>query len=280
LSFLAIAILGAACSNATSSPPSVMFVADRTANQIVRFDGETGAFEGVVAEIDRPSSTRLGPDGALYVAGFGDSNIVRVDPWTGADLGELYRDTAVLEEPVELMFEGPELYVLGHDTHNAIAIEPGGTMIHDVGYPDMRGAHDFVFGPDGLLYVATEHDASTGMAMQVWNVELGDMVARFGTLDQLANATGIALVGNQLYVTDYERGTLVRFDSRCERADVLVDDLAHPISLELGPDGLLYVIDDAGIQRFTIEGDRAGLVVPRGEYLVGPRSLTFVTSDI
>jgi sugar lactone lactonase YvrE len=265
----------AACTDAVEAPPaSALFVADRTANRIVRFDGVTGAYEAVVATIDRPSSVLLGPDGSLYVAGFGRSEITRIGLENSEDLGRFYQDTAVLEEPVELLFRGSELVVLGHDTHNAIVIDASGSMVRDVGYPDMRGAHDFVFGADGLLYVAAEHDVVSGMALQIWDVELGTIVGRFGSLDQIANATGVVRIEDALYVTDYERGHLLRFDR--EQSTVLVTGLAHPISLELGPDGLLYVIDDWGIQQFERDGTQVALFVARGPHLVGPRSLTFV----
>jgi len=251
-----------------------MFVADRTANRIVRYDAVTGAYEGVLAEIDRPSSARLGADGMLYVAGFGQSEIVRLDPNTGATIDRFYRDTGVLEEPVELVFRADELVVLGHDTHNAIVIDDGGTMVHDVGYPDMRGAHDFTFGSDGLLYVATEHDVVLGTAMQVWDVAAGTMVDGFGTLDELANATGVAAVGRDLYVTDYERGALIRV-APDRTMQVLANGLAHPIGIELGLDGLLYVIDDAGIQTFDLDGEFQAMVVRKGPNLVGPRGIAF-----
>ncbi len=250
-----------------------MLVADRTANLIVQFDGVTGAFEREVAAIDRPSSVRVGPDGLLYVAGFGQSEVTRL-AMTGEAVGPFYRNTSILEEPVELLFRDTELVVLGHDTHNAIVIDATGSMVHDVGYPDMRGAHDFVFGTDGLLYVATEHDVVSGTAMQIWDVALGTMVSRFGTLDQIANATGVARIADALFVTDYERGTLVRFEG--DVPTVLATGLAHPIGLEVGPDGLLYVIDDGGIQQYAPDGTHLALFVPAGPHLVGARSLTFV----
>src|SRR6185503_8108354 len=112
--------------------------ADRGANRIVEFDGLTGDWGRDVTSVDRPSSVRLGPDHGLYIAAFGRSEILRID--AGAQ-HSFFQDTEILEEPVELIFRGRELVVLGHDTHNAIVIDPTGTMTHDVGYPDMRGAH-------------------------------------------------------------------------------------------------------------------------------------------
>lgn len=255
-----------------------MFVADRTADRIVSFDGATGEWLADVASVDRPSSVRLGADRMLYVAGFGGSEILRVDPHANTVVGSFYKDTEVLEEPVELIFDGPELVVLGHDTHNAIVIDPSGAMVHDVGYPDMRGAHDFTFGRGGLLYVATEYDVVLGTALQAWDVTSGAMVHHFGTLDQIANATGIVAIDDDLYVTDYERGTLLRWDGN-DQPHVLATGLVHPISIELGPDGRFYVIDERGIHRMARDGSYEALAVPIGEHLVGPRSATFVLVD-
>ena len=52
-----------------------MYIADRGANRVARFDGVTGEYLGALAENDRPSSVRPGPDGALYVASFGDRDV-------------------------------------------------------------------------------------------------------------------------------------------------------------------------------------------------------------
>ncbi len=254
-----------------------MFVADRTANRILQFDGRTGELQAEVATVDRPSSVRLGPDGELYVAAFGQSEVLRFNPAARTMTSRFYRDTEILEEPVELLFRASELVVLGHDTHNAVGIDPTGTKVRDVGYPDMRGAHDFTFGADGLLYVATGHDVSLGTAIQVWDVETAVMVRHFGTLDQLANATGIVERDGDFYVTDYERGTLIRFTG--DTPTVIAKNLQHPICVELGPDGMLYVIDERGIHRFEIDGSYDELFVATGEDLIGPRGLSFALVD-
>jgi streptogramin lyase len=254
-----------------------MFVADRTANRILELDGVTGELIAEVASVDRPSSVRLGPDGKLYVAAFGGSEILRFDPAARTTAARFYQDTEILEEPVELLFRDRELVVLGHDTANAVFIDPAGAMVHDVGYPDMRGAHDFTFGPDGLLYVATEHDVSLGTAIQVWDVEAAVMVRHFATLDQLANATGIVEVGGDLYVTDYERGKLIRFTD--DVPTVIARNIMHPIAVELGPDGRLYVIDERGIHRFELDGSYDKLFVASGENLLGARGLSFALVD-
>ena len=270
VSFLAITAGG--CGDNLSAPePTSLFIADRGANRIVEFDGLTGDWVRDVTSVDRPSSVRLGPDRALYVAAFGRSEILRID--AGAS-HQFFQDTDILEEPVELLFRGSELVVLGHDTHNAIVIDPTGTMTHDVGYPDMRGAHDFAFAPDGLLYVATEHDVSLGTAIQVWDVNAGTMIGHFGSLDQLANATGIVAQGDDLYITDYERGLILRFTDGVPTT--IADGLTRPVSIELAPDGRFLVIDDRGVHRYDIDGSFITTLIPIGEHLVGPRSSTSI----
>lgn len=245
-----------------------MLVADRGADRIRKFDGVTGEWIADLATIDRPSSMRRGPDGALYVAGFGDSAIFRV-----SDDGTqtvFFRDTQVLEEPVELLFRGPELAILGHDTNNAIMVAPTGAMVRDIGYPDMRGAHDFVIDDRSRMYVATQHDVVLGTAVQVWDLNNGRMIAMRGSLEEVANATGIVAIDDVLYVTDYERGTIVRFagDTR-----IIARGLVRPVAIEIGLDGLLYVADDRGIHRFEHDGSYAGKLA--GDHLTGVRSFVF-----
>jgi sugar lactone lactonase YvrE len=274
---LMLAVVVPACTAETETPTSVMFVADRSADRIVRFDTASGEYLGEVTYVDRPSSMRLGPDGMLYVAGFGVSEILRVDP-AGAPPTRFFRNTEILEEPVEVLFRGGELVVLGHDTHNAIVIDPNGAMTHDIGYPDMRGAHDFGFANNGLLYVATEHDVVLKSAIQVWDVATGALVEHFGTLAQVRNASGIVAIDDSIYVTDYERGWLLHFDT-VRHPNAIAVGLVHPIALELGPDGMFYVADERGIHRIARDGTYQSLVVPVGEHLVGPRGMTFATVD-
>src|SRR5688500_6899103 len=101
--FVMFAVTLAACAGEVESPPSIMVVADRTADRIVAFDGVSGEWLGELASVDRPSSMWLGPDGMLYVAGFGRSEILRVDARAGGTPERFYRNTEILEEPVELL---------------------------------------------------------------------------------------------------------------------------------------------------------------------------------
>ncbi|MEJ7597254.1 MAG: hypothetical protein WKG01_05025 [Kofleriaceae bacterium] len=269
------------CSTDSTVDMGQLFVADWGANAIVRFDGATGAPIDVFAagseqRVDRPASVRPGPDGELYLAGFGRGDVVRYDLETGAMMNVFYRDTTLLEEPVELAFAGDELVVLGNDTANLVVLARDGRVARTFGYPMMRGGHDFALA-DGLVYVATDSHPELGHAVQVWDVARGVLVRSFGGRDELASATGIAVAGGIAYVCDYQLDRVVRYDDVTGASLGTLDArLESPISLELGPDGALYVLDAAGIHRLDPEtgADRGLLVDVTGlEY---PRSFTFI----
>ena len=279
------------CDACRPRPPSTLFVTDRGGDSILRYDGVTGQFDdvfasGLAARIDRPSSVRLGPSGHLYLAGFGRGDVVRFDVESGAMMDVFYWDTQLLEEPVELMFRGDDLIVLGNDTQNAVVIDPAGTAARSFGYPDMRAAHDFVLTPDDTtVVVATDTHPQLGSAIQVWDATTGTMVRHFGTPDELTSATSIALAGDgRLYACDYERNQIIRFDPATgELVGIVVDTtsglLDAPVSIDFGPDGALYALDRVGIHRIDPDtGEEMSLLISVGDgHNEAPRSFTFAT---
>lgn len=280
--------VGTDTDDATSpSVPSTVFISDYRANAIFRYDGVTGEFGGVFAagaaqRVDRPASVRLGPTGQLYSAGFGRGDVVRYDMHSGAMMDVFYWDTTLLEEPVELLFHGEELVVLGNDTKNIVVIDPAGTVVRSFGDPTMRAAHDFVI-VDGTLYVATESHPQLGSAIQAWDLATGTLLHHFGTIDELAFAAGIAHgPDGLLYVCDFERDRVVRFDpSTGASLGVLVGEsvLTEPVSLDFGPDGTLHVLDRIGLHRFDARtgADLSLLVSATDGHLVRPLGFTFVS---
>jgi sugar lactone lactonase YvrE len=263
-----------------------LYVVDRGGNSILRYDAMTGELLGVFAEgmatrVDRPSSVRLGPDGHLYMAGFGRGEIVRYDVLSGSMMGVFYADTKELEEPVELLFRGDQLVVVGNDTHNAVVLDAAGQLVRNFGAPDMMGAHDAAFGPDGRLYVGVPTHIVHQTAIQVWDVDTGTMERHFGTYDQLASATGIAFGGDLMYVADHERSQVVQFDARTGGPrGVLIDEgLDRPVSLDVAPDGALYIVDASGVLRFAA-GHLERFITAGDGTLVLPRSISFITDEM
>ena len=225
ISLISAAVLGPGCSGTGSpdcdecgaaAPPGYLFVVDRGGDAVLRYDAATGEFIDVFAaglemRVDRPSSVRLGPDALLYLAGFGRGDVVRYDVRSGAMRDTFFLDSAVLEEPVELLFRGDDLVVLGHDTRSAVVIDRRGQLADELGYPDMRAAHDFAFGPDGLLYVGTDSHPQRGTSLQVWDMDGGAPVREFGARADLDAATGVAFgPDGLLYAADAYRNQVDR----------------------------------------------------------------------
>ena len=255
--FVGLAIV-AACATEPASPPSTLFITDYRANAIVRYDGTTGELidvfaSGIADRVDRPASVRLGPNGQLYSAGFGRGDVVRYDLDSGAMMDVFFYDTTLLEEPVELLFHGDDLLVLGNDTQNTVVLDRAGVPIRSFGYPTMRAAHDFVIAPNNQLFVSTESHPQLGSAIQVWDLATGTLARNFGSYGELAFASGLALHAGILYVCDFERSRVTRFDPITGQSlGVLVDEshLIAPMRVDVGPDGSLHVLDSVGLHRF------------------------------
>lgn len=272
---------GCAADPEVPAPDATLFVTDRGGNAILRYDAISGAFEDVFAaggdaHVDRPSSVRIGPDGQLYLAAFGKGEIVRYDATSTAMMGVFYADTAELEEPVELLFHGDELVVLGNDTNNVVVLDAAGALVQNFGAPDMLGAHDMAIGPDGMLYVGLPSSVERGTALQVWDLATGTMRRDFGTYDQLASATGIAFGDGMIYVADHERDQIVQFDAESggPRGALVTDGLVAPISVDVGLDGALYIVDADGVKRFA-DGTLSTFIRAGDGHLIAPRSVTF-----
>lgn len=286
----------AACAACHAAAPSTLFVSDRGISQVLRYDGDTGAFEDVFASavdrIDRPAGVRLGPSGHVYVAGFGRGDIGRHDPRSGDRRDVFYADTTLLEEPLDLVFRGSELLVLGNDTGNLVGLDAAGRVTRELGYPDMRSAKDLTLAPDArTVYVGVDSsiggaaNPSGGTAIQRWDVDTGVLLGTFGTSAELASATSLALRDDgTLYVADWDRGQVLRYVAATgQLVDVVVEaasgTLQAPVALDLGPDGALYVLDDLGIHRLDPDtGSELGLIVATGDgHNVRPRAFTFVS---
>lgn len=273
-------VLLAACSESVIAQEPSVYVSDYRANAIVRYDhgGELiDVFaEGAEQRVDRPVSVRRGPDGMLYSAGFGRGDINRYDS-AGQMTNVFYWDTRLLEEPVELEFQGDHLFVLGNDTKNLVEIDAEGRFVRELGYPTMRGAQDFVL--DGnVAYVATEHHPQLGTSLQVWDLGTGTLTRSFATLDEVAFASGLVLHDGALLISDLERGTITRFDPTTgDNLGILVEGLVLPAEIDIGPDGRLYALDLTGLHAFDARtGTSLGtLIEVAGGPLERPLGFTF-----
>jgi ELWxxDGT repeat protein len=145
---------------------------------VLRFDGETGAFEDEFVErrqMDMSHSGIFGPDGHLYVSDTVDGNIgqkqgsrvLRFDGMTGTPMGEFVPiGSGGLKHAGALVF-GPDatgdgqfdLYVTDEGPSRVMLYDGAtGTFVREFvtgGSGGLFNAWGLTFGPDGNLYVAS-----------------------------------------------------------------------------------------------------------------------------
>jgi hypothetical protein len=165
-------------------PDGDLYVSDWTGNQVLRYDGATGAFLNVVASgLSSPEGLTFGPDGNLYIANQGSSEVLRVtssgvSPFVTAGSGGL-------SQPRKAEF-GPDgnLYVASNGTGQVLRYngQTGAFLNVFVTTGATTGPMWLDFGGDGLLYVAqhtgspnsiARYTASTGAFVDSLDVGTG-----------------------------------------------------------------------------------------------------------
>ena len=223
-------------------PDGHLYVSSFVTNEVVRFDGRTGAFLGAFVSagsggVRTPHNFVWGPDGRFYLASRGTSSILRysatgqfIDVFIPAGRGGL-------TDPTDLAFR-PDgyLYVSDYTTDGrgpatgdpnppgrggAIRRYHGvtGQYVGDFVAPGpqgkprpegLDGPHAFIFGPDGHIYVACSlsgrilrYNGATGASMGAFvPAQSGGLLAPQGLV--------FGPDGN-LYVSDFDTHSVLRY---------------------------------------------------------------------
>jgi WD40 repeat protein len=158
-------------------------------NQILRFDGATGAFEAVVdptnaAGLDDPEAVVFGPDGLLYVAStpeVGNGEVIRYNATTNAFVDKFITAAASdIQDPTGMVFmPNGDLLLSSAETsevkrYNGTTGALIGTFVtaHSGGLNEAEG---MAFAPNGNLLVASE----LGNAVLEYNGTTGAFVRVF-----------------------------------------------------------------------------------------------------
>lgn len=141
-----------------------LYVSSFDSDAILRYDGQTGAFVDVFVPagaggLDGPDAGMVfGPDGHLYVPGYYSNSIPRYDGATGMPLGDFVAG-GMLDNPRTLVFHGDHLYVANEGSDEVLRYDAATGAFVDVfvaaGAGGLAGPAGMVFGPDGVLHVAS-----------------------------------------------------------------------------------------------------------------------------
>lgn len=201
-------------------------VASNLNNHVERYDGASGAFEGVFVDtaggLGGPTDLIYGPDGNLYAASRSKNSVRRFDGLTGALIGDFVPPgSGGLTEPTGLVF-GPlgDLFVSSRNTNSIKRYEgASGAYLGDfvaAGAGGLSYPRGLVFGPDGNLYVGGE----TTNDVQRFNGVTGTPMGRFvAAADATLNRANHLLFGREgnLFVTSFDNSKVIVFGGRTGR---------------------------------------------------------------
>ena len=220
-----------------------LYVSSYLGDNVVQFDGTTGALVGTFATLDGPAGLLFKSNGNLLVAGC-DSNDVREFYGATGALIRTFAKGGELDCPTGLAFApNGNLLVANFYGDNVLEFDGStGALIGTFASSGLDGPEFLLFGPNGNLFVDSwfndrvlEFDRTTG--------------APIGTFasSELDGPFGIAFRPNgNLLVSNYNNHNLLEYDGNT-RAFVGVFGTAGPTSgpgdLEYGPNGNLFNAD-------------------------------------
>jgi DNA-binding beta-propeller fold protein YncE len=206
-------------------PDGNLYVADEDNNDVIEFNGQTGALIGTFvlpppsSPLSSPTGITFGPDGNLYVANLNAvEGVYKFNGRTGAYIGQFVAaGSGGLLAPYGIAF-GPDgnLYVADQNTDTVLEYNgtTGAFITALPGYSPCPNCHELpygiVFGPDGSLYVT---DSNNGVVLKYQN---GALVGVFATLPGSSpSPTGIAFgPDGNLYVADTNNNDIIEFNGQ------------------------------------------------------------------
>ena len=246
-------------------PDNNLYVGSLNTNQVLRYDGTTGAFLSPFVTagsggLNGPAVDGLifRPDGRLYVASRNSDSVLRYDATTGA-----YTDTFVatgsggLLQPKGMIF-APDGSLLVSSGTNQVLRYDGTTgaflsAFVTAGSGGLNTPRSLAFGPDGNLYVAS---ASSSQVLR-YSGTTGAFLSTFVAANSggLSSPGDLLFSGGSLYVASQNSNQVLRYDGTTgafSEAAVSAGNngLDRPIGLLLDANQNLLVGSYAGIPRY------------------------------
>lgn len=194
---------------ATFGSDGNLYVSSGNTNQVLRFDGATGAPLGALASVAAPRQINAGPDGLLYVCSASSARVLRYT--TSGQFVDTFVQSPLIAGNTSMTF-GPDfdLYV-GSVTNNQVVRFDGatGALLGVFANVGMAGTHDLCFGPDGDLYVSNAFANNVARFDGTTGAYLGVFVGDPGLVNPLGLAFG---EDGALYVANQGGDDVRRYD--------------------------------------------------------------------
>ncbi len=265
-----------------AAAPQDLFVTSRNRDKIVRYDGETGAFvENFVTfgsgGLDRTQDLLWGPDGHLYVSGFGNTAVLKYHGSTGEFLGE-FTHGFDLSSPTKMTLRPDgHLYVSQWGgSQKVVRFDMStGAYTGEATETALSGACQQAWDSEGNLYVAYWGTIGSDGGVRKFSATGQDL----GDFDQggvLQGPVNLWFDGADLLVLDWTTGSAERLDSEGRHSGTFLSGLTNAEGFTFGPDGFLYVCDwtQNHVKKFTPDGSLVG-VFASGNNLIAPNACLF-----
>jgi len=289
LSFLSVALPAVFLLSFPSRAAINLLVASTGTHEILRYDGQTGAFIDVFASgggLSNPKYMAMGPDGDLYVSNntFPVDSVLHYDGVTGEFLSVFTSEGVHTPQGLDFGPDGNLYVAIGSSVATSGRInrydgQTGAFIDLFVDFPapgNLLAPFDLVFGPDDNLYVSLgfagandirRYDGQTGAFIDVF-VDTAGSRHIFGPDGNLYLSGG---------------SVVVRYDGQTgDFIDTFVNGgggLEFASGLAFGPDGNLYVSSSGTDQILRYDGQTGAFidVFVSGGGLNIPNGLVFIS---
>ncbi len=231
--------------------PGDVVVAGYVQRDVRVYDGETGAYKGVLIPPQPYAMGGLafGPDGNLYATMHGGDKVVRLDMNTRQLTDFVIGDSGGLDGPAGLTF-GPDgdLYVASNHTRQILRYDGCTRTFKEVvpSLPELTPSapNGVAFGPDGNLYTTWGQPTNKVIRYNMRTGVVDDFVP--SVAGELLHPVGLAFAWpQQLYVVSQENDRVITYGaedgqhvSSIVPTSIPFDD---PQWIAKGPEGVLYV---------------------------------------
>lgn len=266
-----VLLLIGAVSTARAAERDVL-VSSRFSNNVLRYDGVTGAFVGVFASghgLANPNGVAYGPDGNLYIGLGDDAKVMRFNGLTGAYIDDFVpAGSGGLGGVRDIAFglDG-DLYVNSGTTDKVLRYDGDTGSFVGVAAEGhgMRGPVGLTVGSNGDLFIG----AALSNTIYQFTTS-GAFVRSFTTGGSHRQATGVAFgTDGLLYVAESVTNEVMRLDvgTGVFSGPFATTGLSTPIYMTFGPDGSLLTgsFGNDSVARFDpVTGASLGTFIASG----------------